>query len=609
MREHRAQKRLKKTREHDAILVQSLSGKNKLPSRKQLKFISKYLSTGERLIIRILIGLILISAGAFLVNTYWSHSKLIPQSGGTYTEGLVGSPHYINPLFAQASDVDLDLTSLIFSGLFRFSDAGIVKDLVEDYQINADQRVYTFQLRKDVVWHDGEKFDADDVVFTFSRINNPKSKSPLLFNFQGINVEKIDDYIVRFTLNEPFAPFLESLCVGILPQHIWNDIAPENMTLAEYNLKPIGSGPYKFQSLTKNKNGTIKSFSLARNTRYHSRVPLIEELDFKFEDSFETAVEALNNKNVEGISYLPKNLRARIINNRNLNFHLLYLPQYSAVFFNYTNSPILKDINTRKILAQAVNKDKLVNEVLNAEAQTIASCILPGALGYNPDIAKYDFNIPKVKGDLEKAGWILADYAAPKPAGDKKLEVTAEEQYPYQVRKYKERYLEFSLTTVDQTETVSLAKELQKDWQLIGAKVNLVIVNPDKIQDIIKNRDYESLLYGQILGNDPDPYPFWHSNQRTYPGLNLTSLNNPAIDKLLEQARKTSNDNERAAKYKEFQKLLADELPAIFLFNPTYTYPQTKKIKNFDTTKLITPSNRFNDINTWYIKTERQWGE
>jgi peptide/nickel transport system substrate-binding protein len=607
-REKKIAKKLNKMHQHDALLVQSLSNQTKLPSGKQLKFISKYLSSTERLFVRILIGIIIISLGALSLNFYWSHSTITPKIGGTYTEGLVGSPHYVNPLFAQASDVDLDLTSLVFSGLLKFSDTGIIKDLAEDYQISADQKVYTFQLRKNVRWHDGEKFTADDVIFTLARINNSKTKSPLLFNFQGINIEKLDDYTIRFILPEPFAPFLESLRVGILPAHIWTNINPENMALAEYNLKPIGCGPYKFQSLIKNKNGTVKNFNLERYPQYHLGAPMIQTLSFKFHDSFEQAVDALNNKNVEGISYLPKELRTRIINNRNLSFHLLAMPQYSAIFFEYTNNPVLKDVNMRKMLSQAVNKDKLVNEVLNAEAQSIDSCILPGALGYNPDITKYSFNIPQVKTDLEKAGWVLTDYIAPKPAtASPDSNVTAEEQYPYQVRKYKDRYLEFSLTTVDQPETVRIAKELQKDWQLIGVKVNLIIVNNTKIADIIKNRDYETLLYGQILGNDPDPYPFWHSSQRIYPGLNLTSLNNPAIDKLLDQARKTSNDTERAAKYNEFQKLLAEEVPAIFLFNPTYTYPQTKKIKNFETTKIITPSNRFNEIHTWYIKTERNW--
>jgi len=597
--------------------VQNLHAKKKFPSFKQLFYISKYLSKGEQLAIRILSGIVIVSICSLLLNFYWTHSTIVPTAGGSYTEGLVGTIRHVNPLFAQTSDADMDLTALTFSGLLNFSENGFTKDLAEDYQISADQKVYTFQLRQDVLWHDGEKFKADDVIFTFERINIPETKTPIYFNFKGAKVEKIDDYTVRFTLSESFAPFLESLTIGILPQHIWENIPPENMSLAEYNLKPIGTGPFKFKSLVKNKNGTIKNFNLERNNDYYGTKPYIDELTFKFHSDFAQAVDALNNKNVEGISYLPKELRQRIINNRNLNFHLLQLPQYTAVFFNYSQNPVLKEAQMRKTLSYAVNKEKIVNEILNAEAQVIDSCILPESLGFNSDIEKFSFNSQLAKEELEKAEWKLTDYKKEEPPTEESEDTTDDsaetpepettEEYPFQVRQLKNRYLEFSLTTVDQPENVKIAKELQKEWQQIGAKVNLIFVKPNQMQEVIKNRDYEALLYGQILGYDPDPFPFWHSKQKTYPGLNLTSLADEKIDALLEQARKTSNEEERAGKYTEFQKLLTDSAPAIFLFNPTYTYPQNKKIKGFNTSKIINPSNRFNQISNWFIKTERKW--
>lgn len=591
---------------HDEKLVQKLSANKRVPSWQQVKYLSEYLSKTERLFVRILTGVVIVSTLCLFINIYWTHSTQTPKDGGTYTEGLVGTPHYINPLFASSSDVDLDLTGLIYSGLLKFTNAGLIKDLANDYQISSDQKVYTFQLRQDVKWHDGENLTANDVIFTFNRINDQKTKTPLLFNFRGTTIEKIDDYTIRFTLPEPFAPFLESLTVGILPEHIWENIQPENMTLAEYNLKPIGSGAYKFKSLIKNKNGNIKSFNLEKNDAYYEKPAFINELTFKFYQDFEQAVEALNNKNVEGISYLPKEIRGRIINNRNLNFHLLQLPQYTATFFNYRNNPVLKDVAIRKLLSHGVNKEKIVNEILNAEATVIDSPVLKGSLGYTDDFEKFPYNPEYAKAELEKAGWVLSDYKKEKKVeGD--AQITATDEYPFQVRKKKDNYLEFTLTTVNQPENVAIAKELQKDWQLIGAKINLVVVDTSKIQDTIKNRDYEILLYGQILGEDPDPYPFWHSNQETHPGLNLTSLNNPTIDKLLEDARKTTDDAKRAVQYAQFQKLLADSVPAIFLFSPTYTYPQNKKIKGFDSERLILPANRFNQITSWYIKTDRSW--
>jgi len=591
---------------HDEKLVQSLAPNKRLPSWSQLKYINEYLTKIERVLVRILIGIIIVSTASLLINVYWTHSVVKAKAGGTYTEGLVGAPRYINPLYASSSDVDLDLTGLVYSGLLKFTNAGLVKDLASDYQISEDQKIYTFQLRQDVKWHDGDAFNADDILFTFNRINDQRTKTPLYFNFRGSSIEKVDDYTVRFILTEPFAPFLESLTVGILPEHIWSNIQPENMALAEYNLKPVGTNAYKFKSLIKNKNGNIKSFNLEKNENYYDTKAYIDELTFKFYQTFEQAVEALNNKNVEGISYLPKEIRGRIINNRNLNFHLLQLPQYTAAFFNYRNNPVLKDVAIRKLLSHGVNKDKIINEILNAEAQSIDSPVLKGSLGYTDDFVKFPFNPDYAKAELEKAGWVLSDYKKEQPTAEGS-EVTAEEEYPYQVRKKKDNYLEFDLTTVNQPENVAIAKELQKDWQLIGAKINLKIVDTSKIQETIKNRDYEILLYGQILGFDPDPYPFWHTNQEAPPGLNLTSLNNPSIDKLLEEARKTTDEAKRAIQYNQFQKLLAESVPAIFLFSPTYTYPQNKKIKGFDSERLILPANRFNQITSWYIKTDRDW--
>jgi len=633
LKKQKANNKIKKFYHHDQKLVQNLASNKKMPNLKQIRFSSKYFSKFERLILRILFGIILIACASFFINYYWINSQITPKAGGSYTEGLVGLPQYINPLYAQANDVDLDISSLIFSSLIKYTDQGLENELATEYQISEDQKEYTFKLRTDARWHDGEEFTADDVIFTFSRINNLKSKTPLYFNFKGSIVEKIDDYTVKFKLEEPFAPFLETLTIGILPEHIWNNITPENMILAEYNLKPIGTGPYKFKSLLKNKEGDIKSFNLEANEYFYKDNAYIQEISFKFFPSFELALTALNNKNVEGISYLPKELRPRIINNRNVNFNLLQLPQYTAIFFNHNNNPILKDKKIRKLLSHAINKEKIVNEILNAEAQAIDSPILPGSLGFSDDIVKYPYNVTHCKNELTKAGWTLADYVikTEEPEEDtddqeanseeaetdsdseiSEQEVAIEEavpieEYAFQVRKLKERYLEFSLTTVDQPENIQIAKELQKEWQQIGAKINLIIVNSTEIQDIIKSRGYELLLYGQILGYDPDPYPFWHSSQNKFPGLNLTSLNDKTIDEILEYARKISNEQDRAQKYSDFQKLIAEEIPAIFLFNPTYTYPQSKKIKSFNTSKIITPSNRFNGVTNWYIKTKRTW--
>jgi len=595
----KTQRKLRFQNELNQKLVASMAAK-KYPGLKQIKYIGKLLTSREKLLIKIFSAVIFCGLIFIGINSYLNFSTLTPDFGGEYTEGLVGSPQYVNPILAQTNDVDIDLASLIYDSLVSYNpNEGLVVGLAKSYSISEDQKIYTFVLRDDIYWHDGHKLTADDIIFTFDRIKDPNSKSPLYFNFKGVTIEKIDDTTVRFILEQPFAPFLENLTTGILPAHIWKNVPVQNTNLTELNLKPVGSGPYKFDSLTKdNQTGEIKNYSLVRNDNYYRGRPYIKKITFKFYPSFDQAIEALNNKNVQGISFLPSEKQNRILGNRSLNFHTLNLPQYTALFLNQKKNSLLSNTTLRKILAHSINKQAIVSDILQNKAQIIDGPILPGQLGYTDDYPKYPYDLEHAKAELTKLGWELASYDQPE----------TEEVYPFQVRKKNNTYLELTITTVNQPENVKIAELIQKDWQLIGVKTSLKFIEPDNIQkDTIKNRDYEILLYGEIIGYDPDPYPFWHSSQSSHPGLNLSSFADNKADEILEQARKTTNPEERGQKYTAFQKIIADQAPAIFLFNPTYTYPQTKKINGFNNHTIILPANRLANIHEWFIKTNREF--
>ncbi|MFZ5364792.1 MAG: ABC transporter substrate-binding protein [Patescibacteria group bacterium] len=594
-------KRIQYQTQMDQRLVQNLSGAKRLPSLKQLKYVSKYLSKTESLLIKIIAPLLVFAVMALAVNLYWINSYVSAAAGGEYTEGLIGSPQYINPVLAQTNDVDLDLSYLIFSGLLRFDPSqGLVPDLASSIQISDDQKEYTLSLREGLSWDDGEKLTVDDVIFTVDRIKDPKAKSPLIFNFSGVSVERIDDRTVKFKLEEVFAPFMESLTVGILPEHVWIDIPAENMNLAETNIKPVGCGKYKVKSIYKEKNGAVKIISLTKNKLYHGQQPYIETLTFKFYPDFTSAIDALNNKNIEGISYLPEKNKSDIFNNRSLNFYQFSLPQYIALFINLNVAEILKDKNVRQALASGVNKNEIVESIYQNSAIAIDSPILEGFIGYNQDIKKYGFDIEQAKKILDDAGWKLSAY--PTSEGS--------DPYPFQVRKKGDQFLELAITLPAQTEYEKIAKSIQQSWQQIGVKTNLEILDAAQIQrDKIKDRNFGILLYGEILGTDPDPYPFWHSTQCKHPGLNLSCFKNAKADKLLEEARKTTNTEDRQTKYVEFQNIIAEELPAIFLINTTYTYPISKKIQGIETHQIIMPAHRYAGISDWYVNTDRRLGK
>lgn len=571
----------------DKKLVFSLT-KARIPSWPQFKYLAEVLSPKEKRVIRFLVSLAVVALLVLGVRVYYWATKVVVQPGGEYREALVGSPKYLNPILAQTNDPDMDLSRLIFSGLLKYNNKlELVSDLARDYKISEDQKTYTFYLKDNVKWHDGEKFSADDILFTIASIQDPEYKSPLYKSFKGVKVEKIDELTVSFTLKEPFAPFLSSLTVGILPEHLWGNVPAANANLTEYNLKPIGTGPYEFKQLTKDKFGNIKSYVLEADGDYYFHPPFIKTMIFKFYAESEEAITAARKGNVDGVSYVPGNLKEELNKNKNIQYHSFQLPQYSAIFLNQQNE-LLKIKEVKQALAYAVDKQKIIDEVLKKNGERIDGPILPGFVGHYGEIKKYDYDPVQAEKILEEKGWVKDAETGLRKKGNKELR--------------------FSLTTIDQPEYLEVADFLKDFWQAVGFGVELRIIDSSRIQNyVIKPRSYEALLFGEIVGSDPDPYPFWHSSQIKDPGLNLSVYANKDVDKLLEAARKTSNNQERTQKYTEFQKILAEDLPAIFLYNPVYTYATVKQVKGITLERISIPSDRFIGAEDWYLKTRRAW--
>lgn len=481
----------------------------------------------------------------------------------------------------------MDITRIIFSGLVKYDkNRNIVPDVAKEFTISDDKKTYIFKLRDDVFFHNGEKLTAEDVVFTIQAIQNPEFKSPLSQNFQGVKVEKINDFEVKIELSESYVPFISNLNVGILPKHIWENVEPKNAVLTEFNLKPIGSGPYKFGSFKKDKGGLIKSILLEKYEKYHLGAPYIKSLTFKFYYNTNELVDAYNKKEVNGISFLPPTKKNDIDNIQRSNLYKIHLPQYFAIFFNQEENKALQNVELKKALAYATNKRELIDEALSGEGIISYSPVPEGFIGYTEDINKYNFDPIKAKSVLDEAGFKDSDNDG--------------------IREKKDTKAEFTLITTDWPEYVKTAELLKKQWAAIGVNLNLQKENVGTIaQEYIRPRNYEALLYGEIVGNDPDPYPFWHSGEARDPGLNLALFKNEKADKLLVNSRKEFDTQKRTDGYKEFQKILTEEMPAIFLYNPVHLYLTTSKLKGLSIEKIIVPAERFSNVNEWHVKTKR----
>lgn len=558
----------------------------RFPKFSQWRQLPGILTQKERLIALAAI-LLVATTGVFLGRQLLNSQRVeIPAVGGTYIEGLIGSPQLINPLYASTSDVDSDLTRLIYSGLMRFdANEGLQMDLAESYEISDDLLTYTFTLRQDAQWHDGESVRAEDVVFTFAAMQNMEYRSPLEVTFANIIVEQVDEYTVRFTLDEAFSPFLSLMTVGILPSHIWEDIRPLNAAIAELNLKPIGSGPYQFEKFVREADGTIRSYTVERNPNYHLGSPYVEEISFKFYPDLPSAVEALRNSNVEGIAYLPMEEVADFENDNSTQLAFPSLWQYTAAFYNQENSSILADDDIRDALATATNKELVVGAALSGYGNPIDSFILPGMLGEHTELDQPVYDQATAESLLDAAGWTLDEEATIRTNGDTPLHIT--------------------ITTLATTELIKTAEELKRQWLEVGIDITVEAVSSADLQNtVLKNRDYEILLSGELYGIDPDPYAFWHSSQAISPGLNLSGLTSSTADDLIETARDSNDREERAEAYRALQELVVAEQAALFLYQPHYTYAQSSKIKHEGIGQIVLPADRFATVHEWFIRSK-----
>ncbi|PJE60034.1 MAG: hypothetical protein COU85_00425 [Candidatus Portnoybacteria bacterium CG10_big_fil_rev_8_21_14_0_10_44_7] len=535
------------------------------------------------------LAVLIIVASILLVHGYYLSLTIEqPAVGGQYTEGMLGSPQYLNPALAN-NDIDRDLTRIIFSSLFKQDqNNNLTGDLADRYEIGDFGKIIDVWLKDNVVWHDGEKLTADDIIFTIKTIQDPAFKSPLRPNLSGIEIEKIDDYYLRFRLKTYYAPFLQNLTFGILPKHLWQNISASQFPLHELNLKPVGSGPFSFATIKKNKDGEIKSINLTAFADYFTGRPYLKNLTFNFYRDQETMLNDLNQGVIEGLNYISPSLLSTIKDRTALVPHILKLPRYFAVFLNQNQSTALANRNVRLALNYATDKQKIVDQALQGYGQVIDGPIIPGILGYQEQPPTFTFDQQKTRDILAQDGWSDQN-------GDGFLEKGAET-------------LALGIVTLDWPELKKTAELLKEAWEAVGIKVDLNFEDIASLQQtVIRPRQYQALIFGEILAKEPDPFAFWHSSQKTDPGLNIALYDNQQADKLLSDARQELDEKTRQTDYRQFEQLIVKDVPAVFLYTQNYLFVVKKSIAGIRMEFANTPAERFNFINEWYIKTERAW--
>ncbi|MBI5399408.1 peptide-binding protein [Candidatus Saganbacteria bacterium] len=452
---------------------------------------------------------------------------------GSLILSLGGEVSIINPiLLTDTSSSAIEGT--IFTGLTTINEKlEVVPDLAKSWDVSADGKIWTFHLRSDVKWHDGQPFTADDVVFTFNSILNPKvnsvRRSDFIIDGEPIKFRALDNLTVQAFLPRPFAPFLTHTGMSLIPKHL---LEGKDINTAEFNRRPVGTGPFKFKEWV-----TGDHVIVVRNDNYYLGKPKLAQIIFKIIPDENSMLVALEAGEVDSAGVPPKDYR-RLKAKEGLNVFEYDALTYTYLAFNLAN-PKFQDKRVRQALAYATNKEQLVKLIFKGLASPAYAPSVPISWAYSDAVEKYPYN-------PEKARQLL------KEAGTENLSFTI-------------------LTNQGNKEREKAAVILQQQFEKVGIEVNVRVMEWSALLKIINApkgpKDFDAVLMGWSLGLDPDAYSIWHSSQ--YPvGFNFIDYRNTAVDRLLARGRTTLNQAERKKIYAKLWQIIAADQPYLFLWYP-----------------------------------------
>lgn len=568
---------------------------NKLPKKVEINSIFYSFSKEERVVFFTLLLVLIVSTVAILQTINRHFMVSVPAYGGSLSEGIIGTPRFINPILAF-SDTDQDLVALVYSGLMRKNlDGSLVPDLAEKYEVSPDGLSYTFTLKDNIYFHNDAPVTIDDIIFTINQIKDPIIKSPHRGNWEGVSVTKIDEKNIKFTLRQPYASFLENTSLGILPKDLW-DTTP--LELNNYNTSPIGSGPYMIESSSKESSGIINYYELRAFKKFALGKPHIKSLNLYFYLNETDLIKALKNGEIDQASSLtPEN--TELLKDSEKNIQSAALSRIFGLFFNQNVNQIFVDKVIVNAIDQAIDKDRIIQDVLKGYGTAIDYPIPQSIIDYqkinSASKISHEQKLQKIRDILAQNGWNKnSEGFLEKSSTDNKKTTTSN--------------IEFSISTSSSPELVKAANIIKENLLAIGIKVDIKTFEVGNLnQDVIRPRKYEALLFGQIINNESDLYAFWHSSQRKDPGLNIAMYTNAKVDKILEDAFSINNEEERVKKYIQFEEEIKKDMPAIFLYSPNFIYVVSKDLRGLDIRSITSPSNRFANVYSWYIKTDNIW--
>jgi peptide/nickel transport system substrate-binding protein len=488
----------------------------------------------------------------------------------------------LNPILDYYNEADRDVDRLIFSGMLRIDDRGLPQaDLATSWGISRDGMIYNFSLNPKAVWHDGQPVTSDDVIFTIQMMSSDDSPLPADIRqfWQQIETVRLDDKTLQFKLPEPFTPFLDYLTFGVLPSHLLGDLTIADMVDNPFNLQPIGSGPYHFDHLI-TEGGQITGVVLSAFKDYYLQGAYIDQIAFRYYPDADAAYSSYKAGDIGGLGDVTQDILSDVLTEKGLNLYTTRLPAMTLLYLNLDNPQVtfFQDVNIRKALMQGLNRQGMIDNILHSQAILADGPIFPGTWAYYDGIEHYTYNPDQAISMLREAGFTI-------PASGENVRASEDGTK-----------LSFELIYPDDDEHSALAKIIQQDWASLGVQATLTALPYDQlVSEHLDTRNYQAALVDLNLSRspDPDPYPFWHQTQINS-GQNYSKWDDRQASEYLEQGRITTDLEERTRLYNNFQVRWSQELPAIPLFYPVYTYAVSNDVQGvsigpiFDTSDLIT---------------------
>ena len=511
-------------------------------------------------------------------------TERFPASGGTFVEGVLGAPQYVNPLLAGDNPVDRQIIELVFDGLTRYEDGELVPALTSQWEISEDGRTVRFELRDDVVWHDGEPFTAEDVAFTYSLMQdeNFPGDSARQRLWQSIDIRVISPQVIEFELREPYAGFLDATTTGILPAHLLSSESVGAMADWAFNRNPVGTGPFSVAA-----GQDWKGNDMLRISPFPEAWPQgarINDIAFRFYGSESELVDAFERGEIQAINDVTPAMLPDVIRLPDTRLFTAPAARYSSLLFNVSDdgAEATRSVDVRRALANALNRETIIDRSLNGQGVSHIGPFLPPSWAYHPEmLTLYGSDPLSATAALDGAGWLLSDGA----------EQREKEGAPLILR-----FLVYDTPT-----NRAVAEEIDAQWKEIGVEPVISLFSDwSDFRRSLASRVFDVALVDVEQMGDPDLYDFW-SQEAIIRGQNYAGWNRRRASEALEDGRRVWAVSEREPYYDAFLRYYDEDLPEVALYQHIYTYAVNGSVEGVAIGRVDDARDRYVSLANWIM--------